>query len=227
MDSVIPKPENSFSHAVTDLTGRFISVDDGFCTLLQRERRDILNQTILGLTDEEYRPLNTEKLNVLRKTRTTFSIRKTYILGNGGKQPVENVVSLLTDGSGQSVVAATVRPLLAAPYPKLVLAVQMASLILQERDARARTGLSRHEDDVALMLAAYILETEGASGWASALAEAAGGDARSNLFRIWALVGDGTFIVDGQPVNLEMASIRLSHASLIVIERYLTDLTER
>jgi PAS domain S-box-containing protein len=180
----ISEPERSVAHAITDIDGRFLSVDDSFCEILRRERHDVLGQTILNLTAEEYRPINAEKLDHLREAGTSFVIRKTYLRGDGGMQPVENMVSLLRNGAGPSVLAATITPQETARDAGLVAGLAIARLLLRERRARAPSGLVWRDDDLALLLAAYVLETEGSPIWAVNLAQAGGGDERENLLRV-------------------------------------------
>lgn len=225
MSRNISEPERSVAHAITDLDGRFLSVDDSFCELLLRERHEVLGQTILDLTAGEYRPINAEKLDRLRKVGTSFVIRKAYLRGDGGMQPVENMVSLLRNGAGPSVLAATVTSQEAAPDAGLVAGLAVARLLLRERRARVPSGLIWCDDDLALLLAAYVLETEGSPIWAIHLAQIACGDERENLLRIWELVSAGVFVVDGRTSTLEQASIRLSPDNAGLVERHLTDVS--
>lgn len=170
--------------------------------------------------------MNAEKLDLLREAGTSFAIRKSYIQGNGGTQPVENSVSLLRDASGNSLFAATVRPLPSSSSIGPALAMKMARLLLRERVTRQLAGLDWHEDDLGLLLAAYVLETEGAPAWAANLSDIAGGDRRLNLLRIWELVHEGALVIDGKAVTLEKASIRLSTTNMTLLEHHLAEIAD-
>lgn len=225
MSQIVPMPKRPVAHAITNAEGRFTSVDDSFCELLHRERCDILGETILNLTAEEYRPLNAEKLDMLRESGTSFVIRKIYLRADGGSQPVENMVSLLGDGLGPPVLVATVTPLRVAPDASLSASLTMARLLLRERTTRAPSGLAWEDGDLALLLGAYVLETEGSPIWATNLAEVAGGDQRANLLRIWELVNTDVLVVDGKAASLEQASIRLSPEHMRLVEHHLLQLS--
>lgn len=83
-----------------------------------------------------------------------------------------------------------------------------------------------HEDDLGLLLVAYVLETEGAPASAANLSDMAGGDRRLNLLRIWELVHEGALVVDGKAVTLEKASVQLSTTNMTLLERHLADIAD-
>jgi PAS domain S-box-containing protein len=218
-----PKP--LVAHAISDLAGKFLSIDDAFCEIVGRERSDVLQCSIIDLTAEPFRPLNARKLDVLRESGTSFSIEKTYIQSDGRLQAVRNSVSLLADSNRGSLLAATV---VAMPVTHdLAASVQAANALLTEQKSRLRLGENFYDTYWRLLLAAYIAEVQGTHGWANELSTLAGGNAQENLLGIWHLVQQGALVVDGEPTSLESASVQLSSAFIDTIESHLKTIQPR
>ena len=206
------------------MDGNFLSVDDRFCALIRRHRDDIIGRTILELTGAAYRPVNAGKLDNLRAFGEAFVIRKTYLCGDGSQQAVESSVSIV-DGVGGRMFAASVRVLRDDPGLLLQSAVEAACSLLAERRRRLVLDTTLKENDWPILLAAFVAEARGEPNWAKDLSELAGGDAAYNLLRMWELVKDGVLVMDGKPISLERASIRIAHHHAKLVEQHLQQLS--
>lgn len=215
------------AHAITDLAGRFLNVDDQFCALIRRERTDIVGRTILEVTAEPFRTLNTDMLNELRASGKPFVIRKTYVCGDGATQAVENSVSIMEDGRCGPLLTASVRALPSGPGERFTSSIAIARKLLAEQRARADLGTLYADRDWRLMLAAYLAEAEGMAIWTDDLCVAIGGDARANTLRIWELIKEGALVLEGPATSVERASVRVSVHDAATIEQHLLTIADR
>jgi len=213
-------------HALTNLAGTFLSVDDRFCEIVKAERRQIIGRTIMDITRERDRPMNKGKLAVLRESSTPFVIRKSYLRGDGAVQPVENFVSLLTDGLSGEVISATVHWRPSEPEPDVAELAITAKVLLQE-EQRLHRSQSLPSFGWRLLLAAYVLEAEGAELRVDQLCEMADLPREACVFQVWTMVSAGTLTVDGAPTTLIDSGVRLSVDSIAQVERYLRSINNR
>ncbi|MGI4954461.1 MAG: response regulator, partial [Janthinobacterium lividum] len=86
--------------AETDLTGRFISVNDQFCSLAARPRAALLGLTVQDITHAEDREADTARLARVAATGTPDTLEKRYVAEDGGIVWVASTVSLI--GAGQT-----------------------------------------------------------------------------------------------------------------------------
>lgn len=158
-------PDTAF--AVSSLDGIFLSVDRGFCDVIQRDLHDVLGQTILAVTLGKERANNAAKLDLLRGTGEPFTIQKHYLGTDGRVIAVSNRVSMLRDGIDQRKIVAHVTALRESGVPvnaRDLLGV--ANAIAGERQLRATKIDPRWRNGIAwqVVLAAYISEMEGRAG---------------------------------------------------------------
>ena len=97
--------------AETDLTGKFIMVNDRYCEMTGYSREQLLNEMRMqDVTHPDDLPKNLELFGRLMAERTSFEIEKRYIRSNGSVIWVHNSVSAITDAHGKpkSAVAAVI-----------------------------------------------------------------------------------------------------------------------
>ena len=95
----------------TDLTGKFIMVNDRYCEITGYSRQQLLNEMRMqDVTHPDDLPKNLELFGRLMAEGTSFEIEKRYIRSNGSVVWVHNSVSAITDAHGKpkSAVAAVI-----------------------------------------------------------------------------------------------------------------------
>lgn len=95
--------------AQTDLTGRFVLVNDRFCEITGRSREDLLKSRMQDITHPEDLPVSLEKFHTLTTGQSTsFVVEKRYVRSDGSVAWVHNDVSAIhtAEGDVRFVVAA-------------------------------------------------------------------------------------------------------------------------
>ena len=93
--------------AEVDLTGRFVLVNDRYCQLVGRSRKELYQIRMQDISHEEELPQNISLFQTAVEKGTPFTIEKRYSRVNGTKVWVRNNVSVVKDDYNQpiSVVA--------------------------------------------------------------------------------------------------------------------------
>lgn len=87
--------------AQTDLTGRFVLVNDRFCEIVGRSREELMNLRELGITHPEDAPGDDAKSTALAKgCAPNFVVEKRYVRPDGAYAWVRNHVSAIRDLEG-------------------------------------------------------------------------------------------------------------------------------
>jgi PAS domain S-box-containing protein len=209
------------AHAITDAQGRFRYVDDRFCDLLHRNRASLLKSTILEVTAERDRTCNASKLQALRERDVPFVIRKSYLRGDGSLQRVENHVSLVRDELMGEMISAMVRPVAVQPTADVAALTAIARTLLVEHRRLPELGGFFSKSGWTTLLAAYVLEAEGAPLLVEDLCDLAGLHRDACLIRVWSLVASRLLVVDGRARTLNHSGVRLSAACSQQLESYL------
>jgi len=88
--------------AHSDLAGKFIFVNERFCSIVGRRREELLGGLRMqDLTDERDRPRNKNLFRRLIEEGTSYSIEKRYVRPDGSTVWVENEVRLVSDAAGR------------------------------------------------------------------------------------------------------------------------------
>jgi PAS domain S-box-containing protein len=95
--------------AETDLSGRFLRVNDGFCHIVGRSREELLQTRMQQITHPEDLTGNLRLFKRMIEAGEPFQIQKRYLHPNGTDVWVNNSVTRVIGANGQaSVVAVTV-----------------------------------------------------------------------------------------------------------------------
>lgn len=211
-------------HAMTDLDGRFLSVDDRFCESIRRERAEVIGRSILEITVDTDRAANALKLSALCERNEAFTIRKHYVSGDRTHIKVENHVAMMADGRGGQRLIATVVPLL-TPKPDVIFGnmLKAARRLADERKLRTRAFGEILSSDPRwdLMLAAYILEAEGRSTFSFEVCEAAGVEEQAGILSLWQLIASDHLVPEGRALVLRDVGIALSTKGMTLLTEHL------
>ncbi len=115
----------------TDLTGRFLYVNDRYCEIVGRSRNELLGGLRLhDVTDPEDLPQNLQRFNRLLENDTPFSVEKRYLRPDGTRVWAGLEVSLVRDAEG--------RPLYVQAIVQDITERRRAEQALTESEARYR-----------------------------------------------------------------------------------------
>ena len=151
-------------HVLIGTRGELLSVDGGFCTLLQAEAAAIVGRLVLDVTAPPDRAECALAIGMLRETLQPFSISKRFIREDGSLRWVTNTVSITTPGAAPQTIVATIVPIDdPAQYRSPARLLECARLLLESRIDRSLAFDHALFSDPAwdMLLAAYIAEAEG------------------------------------------------------------------
>ena len=96
--------------AETDLTGRFVLVNERYCEMVGYSRAELAGMRMQDITHPDDLPRNVELFQSLVRNGTAFVIEKRYVRKDGAVVWVSNSVSCIRDASGEvaNVVAVSV-----------------------------------------------------------------------------------------------------------------------
>ena len=84
--------------ARTDLSGRFIEVNDHYCTIVRRSREELLNLRMQDITHPHDLTVNQPLFEAARAGGPSFDIEKRYLRPDGSAIWVRNSVSAVREG---------------------------------------------------------------------------------------------------------------------------------
>ena len=158
---------NAIGHVLIGSEGEFVSLDAGFCSMMQTEAQHMIGRLVLDVTAQPDREECALAINTLRHTLQPFTISKRFLRDDGSMLWVTNRVSI-TDwgGGGLRTIVATVSPIDdPGQYRSPAKLLECARLLFASRIDRTlafdRTLFSDPAWD--MLLAAYIAEAEGDS----------------------------------------------------------------
>lgn len=96
--------------ARTDLTGRFLEVNDRYCEIVGRSREELLESRMHDLTHTDDLTANVPLFEAASSTGHSFDIEKRYVRPDGGSVWVRNGVSALrsTEGVVEGILAVSI-----------------------------------------------------------------------------------------------------------------------
>jgi PAS domain S-box-containing protein len=162
-------------HVLIDGMGRLVSIDRGFCAIMQAEPAMLIGRAVMNVTAPADRAECGVAIAHLRATHTPFRISKRFIRDNGSLVWVVNSVSMVEGGDGPGMIVATIDPIVDSSEPRApARLLDCAQLLVTCREDRAAVLDPALITDTAwdVILAAYIAEAEGRSISVASLAAA-------------------------------------------------------
>lgn len=155
---------SAMGHVLIGSEGEFISLDAGFCSIMQSEAQALIGRLVLDLTARPDREECALAIRTLRHTMQPFTISKRFLRDDGTMIWVTNRVSITDWGGGPRTIVATLTRI-ADPdqYRSPARLLECARLLFASGIDRSlafdRTLFSDPAWD--MLLAAYIAEAEG------------------------------------------------------------------
>lgn len=159
-------------HVVMDRDGHLLSLDQGFCAIMQATHGALLGRQVLDLTAPADREECGEAIRLLRETHTPFQISKRFIRDDSTLVWVINTVSMMQGADGPEQIAATIDPVITDDHRQPARLLDSARFLRDCKDDRASVCDTSLFPDTAwdALLAAYISEAEGRAVSAQSLA---------------------------------------------------------
>jgi PAS domain S-box-containing protein len=206
-------PVAPMAHVLTDLAGTYLSVDDAYCDVLGRERRDLIGKVAVQFTNPVEQALHCKVIEQMRRTGESVTLEKSYVRSDGKLQRVQNSASVISDGIGPRRLVATVRMLVdAAPIGTLESNFVTVTRMLRARRGRvAAFGSDRFAGrkwDIAL--ACYKLECAGPRVMVSDICSEISIDVSHGLLLVLEMVARGDLDIERAGRGLEDSSIRMA-----------------
>jgi len=164
-------------HVLIGTQGEMLSVDRGFCALMQTDAAAIVGRLVLDVTAPPDRAECALAIGMLRETLQPFSISKRFIREDGTMLWVTNTVSITSPGAAPQTIVATIVPIDdPAQYRSPARLLECAQLLLESRIDRSLAFDHTLFSDPAwaMLLAAYIAEAEGKAVDCASFAVSAG-----------------------------------------------------
>nr|WP_268995511.1 PAS domain S-box protein [Microvirga roseola] len=113
----------------TDLSGRFLQMNDRYCEIVGRTREELLSGLRMqDITHPDDLPRNVSQFQTVPRTGEAFEIEKRYLRPDGRTIWVRNAVSPIYDGAGQ---------------PRAMVAVSLDLTAKKQMDAALRESEAR------------------------------------------------------------------------------------
>lgn len=212
-------------HALIGTQNELLSLDEGFCTILDTPLETIVGRSVLSLTAPPDRAACAIAMRHLRATGQPFRVTKRYLREDGSPVWVSNTVSIMALGDAPPMLVSTIVPIAPpsdAQSPAKLL--DCARFLLAAR--RDRTGAFAaslfNEPAWDMLLVMYIVEAEGGAIDGPALARFArlGGPAATRWLR--ALVQEG--LIEEEAGSGNALTFRLADSTHGQFEAYLSGL---
>lgn len=206
-------PAAPTAHVLTDLTGTYLSVDDAYCEVLGRERRELIGKVAVQFTNPVEQARHSAVVEWMRQTGDPVTLTKSYVRSDGKLRRVQNHASVISDGIGPRRLIATVRCLIdTAPIGTLETDFLTVSRMLRARRSRIETfGPDRFAGlkwDVAL--ACFKLECAAPRVTVGELCREIGLDLSSGTLLVLEMVARGDLDIERAGQGLEDSSIRMA-----------------
>lgn len=213
-------------HALLGSHSEVLSIDDGFCSILETRADALVGRSVLDVTAPADRLTCQTLMRRLRATGQPFRVVKRFIKGNGRTVWVTNSVSIIALGDTEMLVSniVPVAPAAAEPGPAQLL--ECARLLLASRQERRTVFATQVFGDPAwdMMLAAYVTEAEGGVLDLDTLARAANVPAASAGRWTRALEGEGLIELESHGGTRPHCLFRLTASAHHQFETYLEGL---
>jgi PAS domain S-box-containing protein len=206
-------PVAPMAHVLTDLAGKYLSVDDAYCELLQRDRCELVGKAAVQFTSPVNQARHMVLLEQMRQTGESVTLNKSYVRSDGKLKRVQNHGSVISDGIGPRRLMVTVRSLRdAAPIGTLESNFVTVTRMLQARRGReAAFGSDRFADgkwDIAL--ACFKLECAGPHVTVSDICREISIDVARGMLLVLEMVARGDLDIERAGQGLEDSSIRMA-----------------
>ncbi len=212
-------------HALLGTQGKVLSIDAGFCAILQTRAEALVGHSVLDVTLPEDRGTCAMLMRTLAATRQPFQVSKRYVRADGSPVWVTNTVSIIELGDSPPMLVSTIVPIDApgdrSPASLLDCARFMVASRRDRGPAFATTIFIEPAWD--MMLAAYVAEAEGVVLDLAALSRAASIPTGSAQRWARALMQEGMLERESRDGESETAAYRLTGIALDRFERYLSD----
>lgn len=154
---------DGYAHVMTDMCGVFLSVDDRYCEILGRERREILGRSSKEFTAIADQIATVAAVNSLRQGSEPLVFRKRYARPDRSLILIENHASVISDGLGENRMIGSIRVLPSCELPEKMEALCQVARSIQGESEIRRNVFGTEESTSrrwSLLLACYILEVE-------------------------------------------------------------------
>jgi PAS domain S-box-containing protein len=153
-------------HLLIGEKGEILSANKAFCDIIAAPAEDIVHRLVSDITAPPDREECAIAIERLRRTHQTFSISKRFIRADESLIWVTNTVSIMTTGTGEPVIVASIVPITdPAQYRSPAQLMRCARFMVTARSQRrimfSQALVSDPGWDVLLGL--YVAEGEGAS----------------------------------------------------------------
>jgi len=201
------------AHVLTDLAGRYLSVDDAYCEVLGRDRHELIGKIAVQFTNPVEQARHAAAVEQMRQTGETVILNKSYVRSDGKLMRVQNNASVISDGIGPRRLVATIRSLVdVAPIGTLE-----SNFVTVTRMLRARRGrvaifgperFSGNKWDIAL--ACFKLECAGPRVTVGEICREISIDLSCGTLLVLEMVAYGDLDIERAGQGLEDSSIRLA-----------------
>lgn len=211
--SVGPQHTLPVSHVLTDMVGAYLAVDDAYCELLGRERRELIGQRAVQFTSPAEQAKHEDILTRFRETGAPVDVRKSYLRSDGKLVRVWNKASIVTDGVGPRRMMASVQLLPdTTPISPVERNYAAAGGILRSRRERAflfdTRRFSEQKWDIALTC--YRLECSAQSRTVANICDELRLDLPAGSLAILEMITCGDLDIEHVGVGIVDTAIRIS-----------------
>ncbi|WCT72410.1 PAS domain-containing protein [Sphingomonas naphthae] len=211
-------------HVLIDASGRLVSLDEGFCAIMQAPCDSLLGRPVADITAPADREECDIAIQRLIQHGTPFVISKRFIRDDGSLVWVRNTVSISVPSAGPPLIIATIEPLKAPRddrSPGVLL--ECAQRIIRHRRMRTLIADGGLFSDPAwdITLLAYVTEASGRALDVGAISEDQGLSPRLAAGWITALVHHRVLELELGHDPYANKSYRLTTAAHDRLEQYL------
>lgn len=210
------------AHVLTDLAGTYLAVDDAYCEILGRERRDLIGHAAVQFTNPVEQAQHIAAIAQLRDTGSSLTISKNYMRPDGKLVRVRNDASVIADGIGPRRLVATVLPL--TPITALESNFATVTRMLRARRGRAAAfGEDRFADgkwDIAL--ACFKLECAGPRLTVADICREIGLEPAGGALAVLEMIARGDLEIEHAGCGLDDSAVRTSIALQRALSTYLS-----
>lgn len=150
-------------HVLIDLAGRLCAVDRHFCAIMRAQAADVIGRPVLDITAPADRQECGDAIRALRDSGRSFRLSKRFLRDDGTLVWVTNIVSTLSGLDGDTLIVATIDPMVLDEIRQPALLLDGAHFLEAYKSDRRSVFDPALFADTAwdVILAAYITEAEG------------------------------------------------------------------
>lgn len=215
-------------HLVLDLAGHMRGLDKHFCAIMRAEWGDMIGRPVLDITAPADREECGEAIRNLCETGQSFKIDKRFIRDDQTLVWVTNTVSLMQGSGSDSMIVATIDPLIADDHRQPALLLSSARFLQACKADQRQVFDATLFPDTAwdILLAAYVAEAEGAAIGILNLVDRLGISLDSAARWVNLLIAQGALEVETRLSSPYSAKcFRLTGKSHTILESHLSNVT--